>query len=138
VDGASGEILCAKPLSMIDSSATSSGFGLDRVGTSGGDKLPESSQKKCSSSHDSHSVEQMDSASESDRKFREEIMQPESSSHVRPLTSPLFWFICCIVQYLLRPHDVVAVNGKYGDKPSTSWEKTRDPFFDISLVLFLI
>lgn len=81
VDGTNGEALVVKPLSMIASSATSSGFGLDGVGTSGGDKLPESSQKKCTSSHDSHSVEQMDSASESDRKFRGEIIQPESSSH---------------------------------------------------------
>ncbi|KAJ8440497.1 hypothetical protein Cgig2_022938 [Carnegiea gigantea] len=104
VDGTNGEVLFSKPLSMIDSSATSSGFGLDGVGTLGGDKLPESSQKKCTSSHDSHSVEQMDSTSESDRKFRGEIIQPESSSHVRPFTSLFFWSIYCILQDLLRSH----------------------------------
>ncbi|KDP32250.1 hypothetical protein JCGZ_14878 [Jatropha curcas] len=53
--------------------------GTDRPGTSEGEKAAESS-RKYSSSHDSHSVEQFDSASESEQKHSSETLLAESSS----------------------------------------------------------
>ncbi|KAG8655074.1 NAC domain-containing protein 89 isoform X1 [Manihot esculenta] len=53
--------------------------GLDRAGTSEGEKTAECS-RKCSSSHDSHSIEQLDSASESEQKLSNEALLAESSS----------------------------------------------------------
>ncbi|KAK9734596.1 hypothetical protein RND81_04G150600 [Saponaria officinalis] len=70
-------------LSMMGSSGTTSGCGLELVGMTAGNKTAESSLKKSSSSHDSHSVEQMDSASQSDWKFKDEIMQLESLSRAK-------------------------------------------------------
>ncbi|KAH9621380.1 hypothetical protein KSS87_002030, partial [Heliosperma pusillum] len=70
-------------LSMMGSSGTNSGCGVEPLGTTAGNKAAESSLKKSTSSHDSHSVEQMDSASQSDWKIKEEILQPESSSHAK-------------------------------------------------------
>ncbi|XP_074301318.1 NAC domain-containing protein 40-like [Silene latifolia] len=71
-------------LSMMGSSGTNSGCGLEPLCTTAGNKTAaESSMKKSSSSHDSHSVEQMDSASQTDWKFKDDILQPESSSHAK-------------------------------------------------------
>ncbi|KAF2310668.1 hypothetical protein GH714_016145 [Hevea brasiliensis] len=53
--------------------------GGDRVGTSEGERTAECS-RKCSSSYDSHSIEQLDSASESEQKLSNEAPLAESSS----------------------------------------------------------
>ncbi|XP_015577653.1 NAC domain-containing protein 40 [Ricinus communis] len=52
--------------------------GIERTGMSEGDKRAECS-RKCSSSYDSHSIEQIDSASESDQKLSNEAPLAESS-----------------------------------------------------------
>ncbi|KAH7541777.1 NAC domain-containing protein 40 [Ziziphus jujuba] len=51
------------------------------VGIEQGDKTVEDHSKKCSSSYDSYSIEQIDSASESNQKCTTEVTQPESSGH---------------------------------------------------------
>lgn len=52
------------------------------VGIEQGDKTVEGCSKKCStSSYESYSIEQIDSASESNKKFTTEVTQPESSGH---------------------------------------------------------
>lgn len=60
--------------------ATSEG-GTDQTGRSEGDKGVASSSKKCSSSHDSYSIEQTDSASEAEQKLLDDVNPAESSSH---------------------------------------------------------
>ncbi|KNA18620.1 hypothetical protein SOVF_068500 isoform B [Spinacia oleracea] len=81
--GPNGEIQSPDPSSLMASSGTYSGCGImELINTSARDKLvAECSFKKSSSSHDSHSVEQMDSASQSDWKAKDEIIQPESTSN---------------------------------------------------------
>uniref|UniRef100_A0A803KR74 NAC domain-containing protein n=2 Tax=Chenopodium quinoa TaxID=63459 RepID=A0A803KR74_CHEQI len=71
------------PSMLMASSGTYSncGMGLIDNNTPGRDKqTAECSFKKSSSSHDSHSVEQMDSASQSNWKNKDYIFQPESTS----------------------------------------------------------
>ncbi|GMH12179.1 hypothetical protein Nepgr_014020 [Nepenthes gracilis] len=65
----------------MDSDDTLPSCDLDHVGTSGGEKAVFS--VKSSSSYDCHSIEQIDdaSASASDHKLKDEVMQPESSNH---------------------------------------------------------
>lgn len=72
------------------------------VGGDQGDKTVECQSKKCSSSNDSYSIEQIDSASESNKKFTAEVTQPESSGHQKvhyfyalyyPCVSVCFWTI---------------------------------------------
>ncbi|KAL9416564.1 hypothetical protein AB3S75_039705 [Citrus x aurantiifolia] len=55
--------------------------GTDQTGMSEGDKAVECSSKKCSSSHDSYSIEQTDSASEAEEKLLDDVNPTESSSH---------------------------------------------------------
>lgn len=55
--------------------------GTDQTGMSEGDKAVESSSKKCSSSRDSCSTEQTDSASEAEQKLLDDVNPTESSSH---------------------------------------------------------
>ncbi|KAL9235420.1 hypothetical protein vseg_010179 [Gypsophila vaccaria] len=84
IDDPSGETHMPNNLmSMMGSSGTNSGCCLEPVGMTAGNKMDESSLKKSSSSHDSYSVEQTDSAYQSDGKFKDEILQPESSSHAQ-------------------------------------------------------
>ncbi|KAK9279219.1 hypothetical protein L1049_012897 [Liquidambar formosana] len=53
--------------------------GIDQTGVAAGHKAAECSSKKCTSSYDSHSIEQIDSASESSMKLTNEVLQPGSS-----------------------------------------------------------
>ncbi|KAK2640805.1 hypothetical protein Ddye_022568 [Dipteronia dyeriana] len=55
--------------------------GTDQPGTSEGDKAVESRLKKCSSSHDSYSLEKIDSASESEQRLADDANLTESSAH---------------------------------------------------------
>lgn len=54
---------------------------VSEAGADQGDKTVECLSKKCSSSYDSYSIEQIDSTSESNQKFAVEVTQPESSGH---------------------------------------------------------
>ncbi|KAK0603089.1 hypothetical protein LWI29_001268 [Acer saccharum] len=54
--------------------------GTDQLGTSKGDKAVESRLKKCSSSHDSYSLEQIESASESEQMLADDANLTGSSS----------------------------------------------------------
>ena len=47
--------------------------GIDQTGRSESDKVVESNSKKCSSSHDSYSIEQTDSASEAEHKLFDDV-----------------------------------------------------------------
>lgn len=58
-----------------------SNCAVSEVGFDQGDKTVECQSRKCSSSYDSYSLEQIDSASESNQKFATEVTQPESSGH---------------------------------------------------------
>ncbi|KAK8683332.1 hypothetical protein V6N13_039396 [Hibiscus sabdariffa] len=60
--------------------ATSDG-GTDLTGLSEGDKAVEFYSKKATSSNDSHSIEQIDSASESEQKHLNDVGPTESSTH---------------------------------------------------------
>ncbi|EOY33354.1 NAC domain-containing protein 74, putative isoform 3, partial [Theobroma cacao] len=64
---------------MHDSRATSDG-GTDQTGMSEGDKAVEFYSKKVTSSYDSHSIEQIDSASESEEKHSNDVAPTESST----------------------------------------------------------
>lgn len=60
---------------------STSEVGIDHAGISDGDRAVECSSKKCSSSHGSYSIEQIDSESDSDQRPTNEVSQPKSSSH---------------------------------------------------------
>lgn len=64
-----------RPLSTVHNS---NGAGSE-VGIEPGEKAVDCSSKKCCSSYDSYSIEQMDSASESNQKLASEVTQPECS-----------------------------------------------------------
>ncbi|XP_024025054.1 NAC domain-containing protein 60 [Morus notabilis] len=64
-----------RPLSTMHNSNCAA----SEVGTEPGDKANECCSKKCSSSYDSYSIEQIDSASESSQKLASEVTQPECS-----------------------------------------------------------
>ena len=53
------------------------------VGTNQGEKATECNSKKSTSSYDSHSIEQMDSASDSYQKLTPEMTQIESSGRLK-------------------------------------------------------
>ncbi|KAL9228604.1 hypothetical protein vseg_004163 [Gypsophila vaccaria] len=79
IDGSNGHITTTDSFT-IGSSGTNSGCNLEPVCTTAGNKMAESSLKKSSSSHDSHSIEHLDSASQSNWKAnRDDMSQPESS-----------------------------------------------------------
>ncbi|XP_021278361.1 NAC domain-containing protein 89 [Herrania umbratica] len=67
---------------MHDSRATSDG-GTDQTGISEGDKAVEFNSKKVTSSYDSHSIEQIDSASESEEKHSNDVAPTESSTPLK-------------------------------------------------------
>ncbi|KAL2940228.1 NAC domain-containing protein 40 [Bienertia sinuspersici] len=98
IDGhQNGEIQSSSnPSLLMASSGTNcfSGSGMGLVNNASGkdDKNDaDGSMKKSSSSHDSHSVEQMDSASQSDLKAKDEVvLQPQSSNHHGGLEDDLF------------------------------------------------
>nr|UBT01677.1 NAC transcription factor 73 [Litchi chinensis] len=72
-------------LRMRSSNYAVSEGGTDQTGMSEGDKAFESSSKKCSSSHDSYSIEQIDSASESEQKLANDVTLTESSARNKDL-----------------------------------------------------
>lgn len=77
----------------LASSGTYLGCGIDPLtSTSREDKMAECSFKKSSSSHDSHSVEQTDSPSQSDWKTKDEIDEARFVSPVNVCTSSLCYF----------------------------------------------
>ncbi|OMP01504.1 No apical meristem (NAM) protein [Corchorus capsularis] len=65
---------------MHDSNHATSDGGTDQTGMSEGDKAAEIYSKKTTSSYDSHSIEQIDSASESEQKLSNEIGPTVSST----------------------------------------------------------
>lgn len=68
-------------LSIVhDSNHATSDGGTDLTGMSEGDKAVEFYTKKATSSNDSHSIEQIDSASESEQKLFNEVALTESST----------------------------------------------------------
>ncbi|KAL8129976.1 hypothetical protein V2J09_019131 [Rumex salicifolius] len=67
-------------LPQVDGASSGSGWDPNRMST---EKAVQCCSKKCTSSHDSHSVEQSDHASESVHKLRDEGMEPESSSQLK-------------------------------------------------------
>ncbi|PON65233.1 NAC domain containing protein [Trema orientale] len=66
-----------RPLSTMPNS----NCAISEAGTDQADKAVECCSKKCSSSYDSYSIEQIDSASESNQKLTSEVTQPECSGH---------------------------------------------------------
>ncbi|KAJ0083849.1 hypothetical protein Patl1_30350 [Pistacia atlantica] len=64
---------------------TMSEGGTDVTGMSEGDKAVESCSKKCSSSHDSYSIEQTDSANEAEQKLLNDVNLTASSSHQKDI-----------------------------------------------------
>ncbi|XP_022754089.1 uncharacterized protein LOC111302443 [Durio zibethinus] len=68
---------------MHDSNHATSDGGTDQTGMSEGDKLVESPSKKATSSYDSHSIEQIDSASESELKLSNDVGPTESSTPLK-------------------------------------------------------
>lgn len=85
---------------------------VSEAGVDQGDKMVECPSKKCSSSYDSYSIEQIDSASESNQKCTAEVTQPESSGHEKVhfiylfLDYPfvLFLFMFFFFVYLFQFH----------------------------------
>ena len=74
-DSSNRASLSQKPLSTTpNSDCAVSEAGTDQV-----DKAVECCSKKCSSSYDSYSIEQIDSGSESNQKVTSEVTQPECS-----------------------------------------------------------
>ncbi|XP_052874579.1 NAC domain-containing protein 89-like [Gossypium arboreum] len=70
-----------RELSIVhDSNHATSDGGTDLTGISEGDKAIEFYSKKATSSNDSHSIEQIDSASESEQKLSNEVAPTESST----------------------------------------------------------
>ncbi|XVF46969.1 hypothetical protein PTKIN_Ptkin03bG0071200 [Pterospermum kingtungense] len=67
-------------LSTHDSNHATSDGVTDLTGTSEGDKAVEFYSKKATSSYDSHSIEQIDSASESEQKLSNDVGPTESST----------------------------------------------------------
>ncbi|XVF05107.1 hypothetical protein REPUB_Repub05bG0143100 [Reevesia pubescens] len=65
---------------MHDSNHATSDGGTDQTGMSEGDKAVEYCSKKASSSYDSHSIELIDSASESEQKLSNDVGPTESST----------------------------------------------------------
>ncbi|KAL5574942.1 hypothetical protein UlMin_016641 [Ulmus minor] len=65
-----------QPSTMLNSNCAVSAVGTDQ-----GEKAVECCSKKCSTSYDSYSAEQIDSASESNQKLTPEVTQPECSGH---------------------------------------------------------
>ncbi|KAK6926536.1 NAC domain, partial [Dillenia turbinata] len=68
------------PPAIVSNSAVS-GVGIDQTAPSEGNRIVDWSSKRCSSSYDSHSLEQIDSASESDHLLINEVSQPSSSGY---------------------------------------------------------
>lgn len=66
--------------------------------TGEGDKAVESSSKMCSSSHDSYSTEQTDSASEAEQKLLDDVNPAESSSHQKVGLHEFFVVHNCLIQ----------------------------------------
>lgn len=66
-----------RPLSTMPNS----NCAVSEAGTDQAEKAVECCSKKCSSSYDSYSIEQIDSASESNQKLTSEVTQPECSGH---------------------------------------------------------
>lgn len=72
--------------------------GTDQTGMSEGDKAVECSSKKCSSSHDSYSIEQTDSASEAEEKLLDDVNPTESSSHQKVSLHEFVVLCNCLIQ----------------------------------------
>ncbi|KAM7272526.1 hypothetical protein ACFE04_027189 [Oxalis oulophora] len=69
-------------LSNVHGSSSAAPNGsVEPDGTPEGDKAVECSSKRCSSSYDSHSIEQLDSASEAEQRLSNRATVVESSSH---------------------------------------------------------
>ncbi|XP_048503212.1 NAC domain-containing protein 89 isoform X2 [Beta vulgaris subsp. vulgaris] len=81
-DGTNGHIQSSNPSLLMATSGIYSGCDMDHLtSTSHKDRMAECSFKRTSSSNDSHSVEQMDSAFQSDLKTKDEIVQQQCASH---------------------------------------------------------
>lgn len=76
-DTTNGGSSSRRPLSTVHNSENA----VSEVGIIDHDKPVECYSKKSTSSHDSHSTEQIDSASESNQKQTTEVTQTESSGH---------------------------------------------------------
>lgn len=83
---------------MPHNNCTMSEGGTDVTGMSEGDKAVESCSKKCSSSHDSYSIEQTDSANEAEQKLLDDVNLTASSSHQKV---GFFLLLFHILYYLL-------------------------------------
>lgn len=77
-----------KRLSAMNNNSSSSEVGINQTGVSEGalgisegDRAAECSSKRCISSNDSHSIEQIESATESNAKLSNEVSKPGCSSH---------------------------------------------------------
>lgn len=96
-DGTNGHIQSSNPSLLMATSGIYSGCDMDHLtSTSHKDRMAECSFKRTSSSNDSHSVEQMDSAFQSDLKTKDEIVQQQCASHVSVFTS---FYICYLSSY---------------------------------------
>ena len=67
---------------MLDSNHATSDAGTDQTGMSEGDKAVEFYSKKVTSSNDSHSIEQIDSASESEQKLSNDVGESSTCQKV--------------------------------------------------------
>lgn len=81
---------------MHDNRATSDG-GTDQTGMSEGDKAVEFYSKKVTSSYDSHSIEQIDSASESEEKHSNDVAPTESSTPQKVCSCELLLYLYHVI-----------------------------------------
>lgn len=72
--------------------------GTDQTGRSEWDKAVESNSKKCSGSHDSYSIEQINSASEAEHKLLDDVNPTESFGHQKVGLHEFVVLCNCLIQ----------------------------------------